>query len=229
MLALENMRIGLSGAMPDQADLERYGWSDLDIRTTVLRLVEAVLGHGGHLVHGTHPSFIPLIRRAAETQAEIFAGLHPVTMYVVAPYLKTHEREQLIEQHSWYADIIFIGDIAPPTADRKTIARIQDDALEKMRGQMIESIDALVCVGGRIKKNKEPGVAAECRLAVQLEKPVYLAAGVGGFTQFVHQHLPPLLPNRLSEQENARLNQTANPMEIVSLVTRGLMQLHSHS
>jgi SLOG cluster2 len=227
MLALENMRVGLSGAMPDEKDLAEHGWSDLDIRTTVLRLVEAVLRHGGTIVHGTHPSFLPLIRRAAETQSDVVADRHPVTMFVVAPYLKHNERETLLQSHEWYANVRFIGEPALPAKDHSALKKIQRRTLEVMRHQMVDCIDALVCVGGRTVRTgvPEPGVAIECRLAVKHGKPVYLVAGLGGFTQFVRQNLPPLPANGLSDLENARLAESANPAEIVSLVTNGLQRI----
>lgn len=228
-LPLANITVALSGAMPDQEHLLEHGWSELDIRMTVLRFVESLLRDGGRLVHGSHPSFVPIIRRAAETQAERFSGQRPVTMYVVAPYVTSAELQR-VRAHEWYADVIVIG--VPSSNPRsKASEPAQKAMLDEMRVRMIPSANALVCIGGRLAKDnrKVPGVAIEYKIAVDHAMPVYLAAGLGGFTKYVQDTYPTTFANGLTRDENDRLTESHNPTEIVSLVTAGLRHVAEHA
>lgn len=222
MRALEGMRVGISGAIPDPAELGSHGWSDFDIRITVLRCVEHILRDGGRIVHGSHPSFAPIIRTATDTQSNVLTTARPVEMFVVAPYLRDGEEDELRRLHGKYANLHFVGPFVSEDSDER--AALQDQARTKMRHQFIKMADALVCVGGRGERStvKKPGVQEEVEFAVKAGKPIYLAAGVGGFTQTLRQALSEIPENGLSRRENELLETSADPGEIVNLIGKGL-------
>src|ERR1700691_2050597 len=67
-VSLEQYEIGLSGAIPDRKD-----WSEPAMDRGILEFVALFSGivfkYGGRIVHGSHPTFTPIIARQARLQA----------------------------------------------------------------------------------------------------------------------------------------------------------------
>jgi hypothetical protein len=67
-ISLEQYEIGLSGAVPDRKD-----WSEPAMDRGILEFVALFSGivfkYGGRIVHGSHPTFTPIILRQARLQA----------------------------------------------------------------------------------------------------------------------------------------------------------------
>src|SRR5216684_8216938 len=67
-VSLEQYEIGLSGAVPDRKD-----WSEPAMDRGILEFVALFSGivfkYGGRIVHGSHPTFTPIILRQARNQA----------------------------------------------------------------------------------------------------------------------------------------------------------------
>src|SRR5712691_5038310 len=67
-ISLEQYEIGLSGAIPDRND-----WSEPAMDRGILEFVSLFSGlvfkYGGRIVHGSHPTFTPIILRQARLQA----------------------------------------------------------------------------------------------------------------------------------------------------------------
>src|SRR5271170_2528572 len=67
-ISLEQYEIGLSGALPD-----RNNWSEPAMDRAILEFVALFSGivfkYGGRIVHGSHPTFSPIILRQARLQA----------------------------------------------------------------------------------------------------------------------------------------------------------------
>jgi hypothetical protein len=67
-ISLEQYEIGLSGAVPDRRD-----WSEPAMDRGILEFVALFSGivfkYGGRIVHGSHPTFTPVILRQARLQA----------------------------------------------------------------------------------------------------------------------------------------------------------------
>lgn len=231
---LAGFRVSLSGAIPERHELEKHGWSELDIRTAVVYVVEAVLRRGGEIVHGNHPTYAPLIQAVArqELRRSERDGRKQVRMYVVGPYVKDVEVAQLCAEHSDYADIELVG-----PWDREELHKEErEDAckewLGEMRQRMSTYADVMVCIGGKgIRRDVPiPGVLAEATLMVEREKPVLLAAAMGGFAQSARKLLPDIsLDNGLSEEENERLERAVDPSEVTELIIQGLEKLRETS
>src|SRR3954465_15485778 len=67
-VSLEQYDVGLSGAVPDRKD-----WSEPAMDRGILEFVALfsglVLKYGGRIVHGSHPTFTPIILRQARQHA----------------------------------------------------------------------------------------------------------------------------------------------------------------
>jgi 1,4-alpha-glucan branching enzyme len=227
------MTVGLSGAMPDLADLTAHRWSELDIRTTVVYLVEGILKRGGRIIHGNHPTYRPLIEATAGAEPGLWPDVKPVRMLVVAPYLKHGEADRLVAAHAGYADIEMVGPppeqwaLAGDAAAAEVAGPLRKASLQKMREQMAGEADALVCVGGKgPRPGITPGVQVEAALVAARQKPVYVASALGGFARRVYETgaLPEANKsnNGLTPAENEQLAAEGDPAEVARLVLKGL-------
>src|SRR5215213_8877987 len=67
-VSLEQYEVGLSGAVPDKED-----WSEPAMDRGILEFVALFSGlifkYGGRIVHGSHPTFTPIILRQARQHA----------------------------------------------------------------------------------------------------------------------------------------------------------------
>jgi putative intracellular protease/amidase len=231
---LSGMKVGLSGAMPDPEELAARRWSDFDIRTAVSFFVEAVLRRGGQIVHGTHPTYLPLIEAVVRSLSEgdlVPDGKRPVKMYVVGPYVKEPEGQALRAMHEGYADVEVVGPFATDDWTPETASNQKSSALKVMRTKMAEQIDALVCIGGRGVRPDlpRPGVLEEIAAAANAGKPYYLAAALGGFANVVHaKKLAENLsssPNGLEQVQNNQLVEAGDPSIVTELVVKGLQRV----
>jgi SLOG cluster2 len=231
---LAGLRVSLSGAMPDREELERHGWSELDIRTAVVYFVEAVLRRGGEIVHGNHPTYTPLIQAVARQELGRAESTRrkQVKMYVVGPYVRDVEVAQLVADHSAYADVELVGPWDREELGEPERKASRDRWLEAMRERMSAGADVLVCIGGKgIRPDvPTPGVLDEARRMLEQGKPVLLAAALGGFAQAARERLPELeRDNGLSPEENERLARAVDPSEVTELLVQGLERLREVS
>jgi hypothetical protein len=231
---LSGVKVGLSGAVPAREDLERNGWSELDIRTMVSYLVEAVLKRGGRIVHGAHPTYLPIIRTVGRqfVAGRIVADADkPVVMFVVGPYVTQEEIDELRQEHLDYACLEVVGPCLSAAWSPEEKQARQSSWLQVMRERMAATIDSLVCIGGKGVRPQvpRPGVAAEADLATLAGKPVYLSAAFGGFAKQVREErlMSKLdyVPNGLTEAENAALADKADPSDVTELVLKGLKKV----
>jgi hypothetical protein len=231
---LSGVHVGLSGAVPDREDLEDNQSGELDIRTMVSYLVDGVLKRGGRIVHGTHPTYLPIIRTVGRQFAaarHATAADKPVLMFLVGPYVTREEVDDLRLAHSDYACLEVVGPCLDATWSPLERQAHQAAWLQVMRERMVATIDALVCVGGKGVRPEvpRPGVGAEADLARLAGKPVYLSAAFGGWARQVQeQRLMSRLgdvPNGLTEAENAALAGSVDPSDVTELVLKGLTKV----
>jgi hypothetical protein len=200
----------------------------------VASVVEAVLLRGGQIVHGSHPTYVPLIEAVAQNlySCDDPTARKPVKMFVVGPYVDLKEAEQLKLEHGRYADIEWVGPLDRSELAEKERSELRFLWLQVMRARMSAYSDALVCIGGRGVRPDVPipGVLAEAAMASQHGKPVYLAAAFGGFAQYVHKQR--VLPetdwakNGLDSVENEILISAADPSRVTELVLTGLVRVY---
>src|SRR6266403_656905 len=94
-ISLEGYEIGLSGAVPEPSD-----WSEPAMDRAILEFVALLSGtvfkYGGRIIHGSHPTFTPVILRQARLHARDRLR-KPVTL-LISDLWARHMREE--ERHA---------------------------------------------------------------------------------------------------------------------------------
>lgn len=205
--------VWLSGAVPDLEDLERFGWSEIDLRFMVGRIAEQILEAGCGIVHGGHPTYAPIIEQAARG----FPDTHPRVRIVVTGYhFDAPSGEAFVQRHS-YAEV----ELTPKQ-------RTRDESLTAMRLRLVELCDAIVCIGGRLHTtgDRRPGLEEEIELAIRYRRPTYLLGSFGGFTQHYYQTElradTARLRNGLDDDDNRLLAETSDPSLALKILMKGL-------
>jgi hypothetical protein len=103
-ISLEQYEIGLSGAVPDRKD-----WSEPAMDRGILEFVSLFSGivfkYGGRIVHGSHPTFTPIILRQARLQAGDRAR-KPITLVMSDLWARDLSAED-IESLTDIAELVF--------------------------------------------------------------------------------------------------------------------------
>ncbi|SRR6266496_2126627 len=186
-ISLERYEIGLSGAVPDRAD-----WTEPAMDRGILEFVALwsglVFKYGGRVVHGSHPTFTPVIIH----QARLHAGERtrkPITLLLSELWF----REMRPEDHQ------ATGDVAEVIITKAVGGRGVDDvetrnrSLSAMREVLVGSMNTIVAIGGKKHRadGKIPGIQEELDLAAQQNIPRFLIAGMGGYAQEYAQNIDP--------------------------------------
>jgi hypothetical protein len=214
-ISLEQYEIGLSGAVPDRND-----WSELAMDRGILEFVALfsgiVLKYGGRIVHGSHPTFTPIILR----QARLHAGTRsrkPVTLVMSdlwARDLKPEDIESFID----VAELVITKKIGRGSA---THADTRNRSLSAMRRVLVDAQNVMVAVGGKMHSSDGivPGVGEEMQLAQKKGIPRFLVAGLGGFARKLAKDLTPSsLGNSLSRKANVTLFSTNDVSSCVNVL-----------
>jgi hypothetical protein len=214
-ISLEQYEIGLSGAVPDRKE-----WSEPAMDRGILEFVALFSGlvfkYGGRIVHGSHPTFTPIILRQARQQAPE-RSRKPVTL-VMSDLWARDLADQDIESITDVAELVITRQIGGGgAADVDTRNR----SLTAMRRVLVDAQNVMVAVGGKMhgKDGKVPGVGEEMHLAEEKGIPRFLIAGLGGFARKLATELTPSsLQNSLSQKENVTLFSTNDVSASVNLL-----------
>lgn len=214
-VSLEQYEIGLSGAVPD-----RVNWSEPAMDRALLEFVALFSGivfkYGGRIVHGSHPTYTPVILR----QARLHAGPRtrkPVTLVMSELWSKDLQEE----------DTQALTDVAELLVTRQigngdpSDARTRNDSLSVMRRVLIDSQNVMVAVGGKMHAADGiiPGVAEEMDLAEKKLLPRFLLAGMGGYAaEYARNLTPRTLRNGLSDEDNIMLFSTNDVSACVNVL-----------
>lgn len=160
----EKMEIVISGAFPDSDEIFKQSLSD-----ALVLFSKAIIRSGYDLTFGAHPTFQELFYEVVrETEPDDYKDrLH---MYISEWFLEKGS-EQEKKYHQKYS--LYVTDKKGDSLH----------SLSEMRKKMIqrESVKALVCLGGKIKENKEEeGIREEIELAREFNIPVFVVGSVGG-------------------------------------------------
>jgi hypothetical protein len=223
-ISLEEYEIGLSGAVPSRAD-----WSEPAMDRGILEFVALFSGlvfkYGGRIVHGSHPTFTPIILR----QARLHAGVRvrkPVTL-VVSDLWARDFVEGYVESLTDVSELVITKKIGAGTA---TDALTRNESLAAMRRVLIDAQNVMVAVGGKMHSadGMRPGVGEEMALAKEKGIPQFLVAGLGGFARELARDLTPnSLGNFLSEEENVSLFSTNDVASSVNIIFEHLARSES--
>lgn len=214
-VSLAHCEIGLSGAIPG-----RESWSEPAMDRGILEFValfsSLVFKYGGRIIHGSHPTFTPIILR----QARLHAGKRsrkPVTLIMSNLWAKTMKKEECDEMTD-VAELVItrqIGDGGPEKIDTR------NHSLTEMRQVLVEKQTVMVAVGGKMhaKDGIIPGVFEEMELARKKGIPRFLIAGMGGYAaQYAKELLPTSLNNGLTDEMNALLFSTPDVSACVNII-----------
>lgn len=220
-VSLEQYEVGLSGAVPDRKD-----WSEPAMDRGILEFVALfsglVLKYGGRIVHGSHPTFTPIILRQARRHAANRVR-KPVTLVMSDLWARDVPRED-VQSLSDVAEFVVtrkIGDGGPEDPQTRNLS------LSAMRRVLIDAQNIMVAVGGKMHSGdgKIPGVGEEMKLAQQKGIPRFLVAGLGGFARELAGELTPSsLDNALSREANITLFSTNDVAASVNILFEHLTQ-----
>jgi hypothetical protein len=186
-ISLEQYEIGLSGAVPDRED-----WSEPAMDRGILEFVALFSGivfkYGGRIVHGSHPTFTPIILRQARLQASN-RSRKPVTL-VMSDLWATDLTPEDIESVTDIAELVITKKVGHGSA---ADADTRNQSLTAMRRVLIDAQNVMVAVGGKMHSGDGiiPGVGEEIKLARGKGIPQFLIAGLGGFAKDLAQKLTP--------------------------------------
>ncbi len=217
--SLAGARIWLSGAVPEtEGTTEAQRATILDF---VRRFARSVFERGGHIVHGSHPSFTPVLLEEAER-------------YQKRGGMK--DRLMLAVSRLWSKDTSKV-----PTADWRKVAivyetpevggeKARDESLALLRKWMVSRCDVIVVVGGKWWQSVggRAGVPLELGLAIERGIPCFLLGGLGGAAQdFIQRHPEVLnqLKNGLDEATNRDLSTNTDVGSLAELVCTYLERL----
>lgn len=218
-VSLEDFAIGLSGAIP-----EREAWSERAMDRGILEFVSLFSGlifkYGGRVIHGSHPSFTPIILRQARLHSTR-TDRAPVTLLMSDLWFEDYQSDE-IEAMTDVAELIVTKKIGDGTAAH---AQTRNDSLTAMRKVLISAQNIMVAVGGKMhtKDGANPGVAEEMYLAERLGIPRFLIGGLGGYSSRMAADLiPESLHNDLDREKNEALFATNDVSSCVNIVFEDL-------
>jgi hypothetical protein len=224
--SLSGVRIWLSGSIPDEATLEEAQ----RIRDFVSAFAQEVFRWGGHLVHGSHPTIREALLQAAQNYKARTKEKAGLTMVVSRLYSKEPDKHGV--RVSEWNDLCVEKAIQTREAPAGTMTGevSKEKSLEIMRHILVEQCNAIVSVGGKWWKiaSDKAGTPKEIELARKNQLPLFLLGGLGGATRDYlkgHSDLLRQCNNGLSEDDNLKLSEDADPAKLSSRVINQLLRL----
>jgi len=194
--SLAGARVWLSGAIPETEGItETQRDAILDF---VRRFARRVFERGGHIIHGSHPSFTPTLLKEARSYQER-GGRKDCLILAVSRYWSKYPNQAPPEE---WRKVAIVYETPEASGERA-----RDESLELLRKWMVSRCDAIVVVGGKWWQSVagRAGVPLELGLGIQRGIPCFLLGGLGGAARdFVVQH-----PEVLTQLKNG-LDQSVN-------------------
>jgi patatin-like phospholipase/acyl hydrolase len=197
--ALAGARIWLSGAVPEAegaTDAQRGAMLDF-----IRRFARGVFERGGHIVHGSHPSFTPTLLEEARRFQDL-SGRKDCLVLAVSRHWSKDPKTVPTDEWRKLAVVYETPEVAGEEA--------REDSLELLRKWMVSRCDAIVVAGGKWWQpvGGRAGVPVELGLARERGIPCFLLGGLGGAARdYVGRHPEVFaqLKNGLDESENREL------------------------
>ena len=220
---LGGKNIAISVSMPQDATL--FGVGAAMFHDVSVELARHILAAGGKLVYGGDlrpdgftAALGELTYQYASKADNDITHMY-MTNYVAAPYCGGISEE---DEETFYHNRVRLVKCAAPSADADVA-----ECLSSMRRQMEDDVIARIVMGGKTEgfKGSMPGIIEEATLSVQMEHPLYVLGGFGGAARQIVEDHPEIthnLHNGLSEEENHVLFASANVIEIIALILKGL-------
>ena len=220
-VSLEQYEVGLSGAVPDRKD-----WSEPAMDRGILEFVALfsglVLKYGGRIVHGSHPTFTPIILRQARQHAANRAR-KPVTLVMSDLWARELPKE----------DVQSLSDVAEFVVTRKMGDGGAEDpetrnrSLSAMRRVLIDAQNIMVAVGGKVHSGdgKNPGRRRRDEVGPAEGNSTIPGGGPWRLAHKLSEELTPAsLDNALSREANVTLFSTDDVAASVNILFEHLAQ-----
>ena len=168
---LAGARIWLSGSIPEvEGTTESQRGAIIDF---VRRFARRVFMHGGHIVHGSHPSFTPTLLEEARRYQEQ-GGRKDCLILAVSRYWS--KNPNYVPVGDW-RKVALVYETPESTGELS-----RDESLELLRNEMVSRCDAIVVVGGKWWQaiGGRAGIPLELGLAIERGLPCFLLGGLGG-------------------------------------------------
>jgi patatin-like phospholipase/acyl hydrolase len=205
---LAGARIWLSGAVPEAdspTDASRNA-----IIEFVRRFARRVFARGGHIVHGSHPSFTPVLLEEAQShQAQ--GGRKDCLILAVSRYWSKDPKS--VPADEW-RKIAMVYETPEATGEQG-----RDESLAILRQWMASRADAIVVVGGKWWQAVagRAGVPLELGFAIERGLPCFLLGGLGGAARdFIARH-PEVLAQLKNGLDVAANREFATKDDVASL------------
>ena len=208
-ISLQGVRVWLSGAIPAEAAEPQQASMIAFIR----QFAASVFQGGGHIIHGSHPTFTPVLLEEARSYISKGGRRDCLTLAVSKLWSKDSKR---VPVQDWRQHCM-VYETPEGSGDNA-----RDDSLSILRQWMSARCDAFVAVGGRWWSDVigRAGVPIEAGLAIDRGLPCFLLGGLGGAAQdYVRDH-PALirsLKNGFDEDTNRAI---ATQEDVAPLVSR---------
>ena len=214
--SLVGVRVWLSGSLPEAAH------STEAERTAILKFVRifsaTVFRGGGYVIHGSHPSFTPVLLEEASAYQSNGGSKDALTLAVSRLWSKEPLK---IPVDAWRKQCLVYE---TPEASGQAA---REDSLRILRRWMAARCDAIVVVGGMWWQeiNGRAGVPHEFGLATERGIACFLLGGLGGAaTEYVAKY-PELLRNLRNGFDYATNQSLATEANLGSLATKVTEQL----
>lgn len=175
-LPLEELRVGIAGAVPEREfwgnipDLERV------ILSFVAQLTALIVRYGGKVVHGSQPLLSPVV--AEQARRQLREGTRPLKLFASQLFGDLPEVTQRAAAMA-HAEVVLTRQVGGGDyRDRET----RNNSLTAMRLAMIQEIDVLVAVGGKLHVDTgfNPGVTEELAQARWHGVPCFIVGAFSG-------------------------------------------------
>lgn len=214
-LSLKGFEIGISGAVPSPED-----WTEPLQDRAILEFVSVLSGlvikYGGRIIHGAHPSFTQVILRQAQEHQRADSR-KAVSIYISELWAKNTDANDLERMRS----IAEVTICPQPISGLESDPQVRNAALSSMRKTLVNSMNTIVAVGGKVHRGNGliPGVKEELALAQKREMPCFLVGGFGGMAAALAGEIDStLFKNNLSDGYNEALLSSADISATVNII-----------
>jgi len=211
--------VWLSGSLPEienSTEPERA-----DILEFVSRFSAKVFQLGGHIIHGSHPSFTPTLLEQARIH-QSSGGKKDALTLAVSRFWSKHPENVPIDEWRQHCLVYETPEASGENA--------QDESLKILRSYMAARCDSIVVIGGKWWQEiaGRAGVPIEVDLAMERSIACFLLGGPGGVARDYVARYPQLLgklKNGLDDATNHLLATEANVGSLADKVCEQLARL----
>lgn len=217
--SLLGARIWISGALPEiERSTEAERSSIIDF---VRHFSRYVFERGGYIVHGSHPSFTPILLEEAKRYQQQ-GGRKDCLILAVSRYWSKDEDSTPVAEWRKTAIVYETPEVSGDEA--------RDKSLELLRKWMASRCDAIVVVGGKwwqIVRGRA-GINFEIGFAIDRGIPCFLLGGLGGAAQDFIDRYPEVLGrlrNGLDDVKNRDISRRRDVASLAIVICDSLERL----